>query len=236
MVVSYASSADALVSGDLDYQLLFAKLYQGDATPMYVSLTSYSTNNIFIKWIGIQFDWMPSSEWLSKDFSSNPIMVGKSGGTADFGQFDLVIPQNLIAGEHELHIRIRYDEEHLFWWTYDDYWSEYYSIEIHSIKERQYLELKPTVFQSLTEAVEKAYWSPSANELLQQAKDKYDEAPVFEGQENWDEAYEALLLTQSLLERVVAEETNYKFLILVGVIVAIVVVVIVIVIYVGRKR
>jgi hypothetical protein len=130
----------ALVTGDLEYQISIDRVYPGDYNrEIQVELTSHSSNDIVVRRVGIQFDWMDSGSWIQKDYSNTPIQVDRYGGTVDFGIFYFSVPEQTTIGFHEFTITIEYDELHWYGWTYDDYWSENYQIEVYSLEEKPQL-------------------------------------------------------------------------------------------------
>jgi len=242
-----------LTSPDLDYHFSFPTLYQGDEAHVNVTVISNYDKEIVIKWVGLRFDWM--TEWSQKDLSSNPIALNKSD-IVDFGRFDFQIPSDITVGNHTLTIRIEYGvfidevfnvptgivisgepvetvDVYVGWYSCLPQYKSY-TFEIHSIREKQYYELKPTVFQQLTKAIEESYLSGGAKSLLQQAISKYNEATSLAEQKKWSEAYELMQLTQSLLNRIPSEEKN--FIILLSGSICGLVVVIGLVIYLLKKR
>lgn len=198
---------------------------------------------MIICWIGLQFDWMGATEWIQKDLSSNPVIVSIMGGTADFGKFDFQVPSDVTVGYHNVTVSIK----GVWDWQcssggygileiepHADYWSESYTVKIHNIKELEFYFDQPSMFQKLTEARAKTYLSSGAKDLLQQAESKYSEAVSLTGQNKWSEAYEALQLTQSLLNRIPSEEN--KFIMLVAGSSVGVIAIIGVVIYLVKKR
>jgi len=243
-----------LTSPDLDYHFSYPTLYQGDEAHVNVTVISNYDKEVVIKWIGLRFDWM--TEWSQKDLSSNPIALNKSD-TVDFGRFDFQIPSDITVGNHTLTICIEYGEfiDEVFnipknaciiagepietvevyvgWYNCLPQYKSY-TFEVHSLKEKQYYELKPTVFQQLTKATEQSYLSGGAKSLLQQANSKYNEATSLAEQKKWSEAYELMQLTQSLLNMIPSEEQNFIMLITGSV--CGIVVIIGLVIYLLKKR
>lgn len=232
MVLSLPSSY-GLISGNLEYHFTFDTIYAGDQNKVIrIELTSHSINDILVKWIGIQFDWMSSTTWIAKDMSANSRNITKNGGAADFGSFSFDVPTLTSIGTHILRVRIQFDEKHWYGWTYDDLWTETYTIQVHSLDEKRYNDLKPYVTDALEDASAKTYLSPGAKDLLQQAQDTYNDATAYAARNQWLQAYSALSTTQNLIRKIQDEETRFLLLII-G---AIVVLVIGILIYRTRRK
>lgn len=259
LCIPYIPKADAMwiiqTHPSLDYAFSSPVLYQGDNAHINVTITSNYDKEIVINRIGLQFDWMSATEWIEKELSSEPVALNRSD-TASFGKFEFQVPSTVKTGNHNLTLLIYYDEFENTTWTVPvgaqiigeppntvtvtvDYASplplyKLHTVEIHSIKEKQYYELKTIALQQLSKAIEKSYLSSGARDVLQQATSEYNDATALAIQDKWLEAYEALQLTQSLLNRVPTEENNFIMLIAGGGIGG--VVVIGIVIYVLRRK
>ena len=94
-------------------------------------------------------------------------------------------------------------------WTYSERLSRSYIVVVHSMNEKRYKELAPTVVQQLKQANETTYLSGGAQGLRRQADAKYGEAASLAEQNKWSEAYTSLQHVQSLLNRIPVEETRF---------------------------
>lgn len=144
LCVSYVPRANAMVPETLYYYFCHPILYQAASSHINVTLVVnyYMINcpapaKIAIKWIGLQFDWMDTTEWIQKDLSSSPITPEhlSPSDTIDFGKFEFQVPANVTVGNHTLTIGIKYDEQTVFGeWAYDDYSSKSYTVQIHGMR------------------------------------------------------------------------------------------------------
>jgi hypothetical protein len=212
-----------LAEPDREFQFSSSTLYPGESAYMNVSLTIDYWNEttppkeLVIYWVGLRFDWMRENEWIQEDFSLNPYTLDPND-TADFPAFTGQVPSNVTVGNHTLTLSIEYDA---FWkyssselynvtlWTYGERLSRSYIVVVHSINEKLYKELAPTVVQQLSQAKETTYLSDGAQGLRRQADAKYGEATSLAEQNKWSEAYTSLQHVQSLLNRIPVEETRF---------------------------
>ncbi|HVP16114.1 MAG TPA: hypothetical protein VMT42_01960 [candidate division Zixibacteria bacterium] len=144
LFVSYVPRANAILPETLYYYFCHPLLFRGDSSSINVTLVvNYYLINcpapvkIAIKWIGLQFDWMDTTEWIQKDLSSSPITLQRlsPSDAIDFGKFEFQVPANGAIGNHTLTIDIKYDEQTIFGgWTYDNYSSKSYALQIYGVR------------------------------------------------------------------------------------------------------
>jgi hypothetical protein len=144
LFASYVPRANAVVPETLYYYFCHPLLFRGDSSSINVTLVvNYYLINcpapvkIAIRWIGLQFDWMDTTEWTQKDLSSSPITLERlsPSDAIDFGKFEFQVPANVAIGNHTLTIDIKYDEQTIFeGWTYDNYSSKSYALQIYGVR------------------------------------------------------------------------------------------------------
>jgi hypothetical protein len=208
--------AHALTEDDIDYTIGAYPLYQGDPAAMNISAVSRSPDDIIVSWVGLQFEWMNKTDWISKDLSTALVTV-PSLGEADLGIFSFTVPATTPPGYPTLLIRIEYDEKTSNGTLAGRDLSMLYNVEIHSTEEKQYQELLPTLSRAVEAADSETLLSSSAKNLLQQAESKYYDA-VSQGQEaEWTIAYNSLREAQTLLTQTRDDENRFRTALAAGV-------------------
>jgi len=217
--------------------------YQGDSVSVKLILTSNSSEELKIYFIGIHFDWMASDSFYGRDLSADPVVVS-SYKTYVFDPMAINIPANVSVGSHSYFIGIEGTQGTLsISFTWD---SEIRTMQIQDSNSKVFNELIQQVNANITKAVEAEYQSAEAQSLLEQAANEYAEAWLSSGDEKWEDAIIHLQNADSYLEQAEAAEQRYaeqsaeqqRLLSIVVPIVVIIVVIIVVVLIavIVRKR
>jgi len=179
--------------------------YQGQNTSVKLFLTSKSSEQIIIYYIGIHFDWMAADSFIGLDLSDDPAVVTASG-IHIFDAMAIKIPENVGVGSHSYFIGIDGVEGSTdsFSWN-----SPILTLQILDVRSEVYVMLTTQVNNDISIADDSAYQSPEAQSLLEQAKSKYLEAQASANAGNWEEAVSALQQAAINLER--AETAEQQF-------------------------
>jgi len=201
--------AHALTEDNIDYTIGAYTLYQGDPATMNISAVSRSPDDIIVDWVGLQFEWMNENDWIFKDLSSAPVTI-PSLGEADLGVFSFTVPATTPHWYPTLLIRIEYGVETSNGTQARGDLSMLYNVEIHSIEEKHYQDLLPTLSRAMEAVDSETLLSSSARNLLRQAEKEYYDA-ISEGQESeWTIAYNSLREAQTLLAQANDEENRFR--------------------------
>jgi hypothetical protein len=212
--------------------------YPGGALIVSIYLKSNSGDILTIQYVGIQFDWMSSDQFLGYDLSDQPVVI--SPYTDQFvDSITMFLPEDVTLGEHTYFVGID-GLEGTDQFTWD---SQTFTLLVQDPKEQEYNTLLTQVSDNITASENKNYQSSTAKSLLTQAKTARDQALAYEDQNSWDDAITALNNAQTYLQQANAEEQNYllektsqeTMLITLGVI-AVVIVVILAMIYIIIKN
>ncbi|MGB9841729.1 MAG: hypothetical protein ACPLKZ_03280 [Candidatus Bathyarchaeales archaeon] len=234
------NSVSALESNEITVALYWERqvLYQGDTATVRISLKTTSTEQLFIYYIGIHFDWMPEGGFYGYDLSKSPVLI-PSGGSYIFDPISIQIPINVSVGEHSYFVGIEGRQGSTTTFSWD---SPPSTVRIHPFG---YAIMLSQIERELNESIHANYESAEARSLLQQAQREFAKAHPLAIEGNWQEALPHLynasdLLTQAReIEQLNAEQkATQQTLLLYGVIITVVVVVVaaVIVLTVRKKR
>lgn len=214
--------------------------YQGDSTTVTLRLTSTSSNQLRIYYIGLHFDWMPADSFVGLDLSDDPVVVPASG-IYIFEPMLIQIPANVSVGSHSYFVGIdgiegSYDS---FSWNSPDL-----TLQILDFRSKIYDSLLTRVDNNISSAVNAGYQSAEAQSLLAEAQTKRAEAETLAAAGNWGEATSTLQQAISYLEQAETAEQQYDeqqggqqtLLLIVAVIVVIVVIVVIIAVMVRKRR
>jgi len=218
--------------------------YPGDTISIRITFKSNYAEQLGIYNIGLHFDWMPEDSFSGHDLSDSPVTV-PSQGTYVFDPIIIQIPFNASAGAHSYFVGVDGTEGFagsIFSWN-----SPSSTIQIHSIIEKIYNDLKPHVENKLNGAISANYEGSEAQSLLQQAQAEFTEATGFASEGSWSQAIESLQIADELLDQAYeAEQTSQEqraelqswlfYLAIIAIVVIIVVVIIVVVVRRRRKQ
>lgn len=212
--------------------------YPGGSMLASVILKNNSTEILTIQFVGFQFDWMSSEEFLGFDLTDKPIVISPNADQyAD--PVIVVLPEDVAVGEHSYFVGIDgLEGTDLFTWD-----SQTFTVIVQDPKIENYNVLLPQVSGNISASDEKTYQSSKAQSLLGQAKDAYEEALDYGAQKSWDEAVSKLNSALTFIQQANAEEQNYvaeinsteTLLITIGIVI-VTVVVILVVLYLMKKR
>ena len=213
--------------------------YPGNTMIASVLLKSNSAEILTIMYVGIQFDWMASDQFLGYDLSSDPVGLIPSAEQY-LDPITIVLPANVTVGEHSYFVGVDGLEGSTDQFNWD---SQTFTLAIQEPQKEEYNLLLPQVSGNITESEGKNYQSPTAQSLLEQAKDAREQAIEYGNQNNWDEAVSMLNNALTYLQQIDSEEQRYLaetgftqiLLIIVG-IAAAAIVVILVTIYLMKKR
>ncbi|MGB9925546.1 MAG: hypothetical protein ACPLIG_02640 [Candidatus Bathyarchaeales archaeon] len=235
-----APSVSALESNELTASLFWSNslLYQGDMATVRISLKSSSTDQLFIYYIGIHFDWMPEGGFYGYDLSDNPVLI-PSGGNYIFDPISIQIPINTTAGEHSYFVGIEGRQGSTTAFSWD---SPPSTVQIHPFG---YAIMLTQIERELNESIHANYESAEARSLVQQAQSEFAKAQPLALEGKWQEALPHLYNASDLLTRAgeieqlnAEQQASQQTLLLYGAIIAVVAVVVaaVIVGVVRKKR
>jgi hypothetical protein len=212
---------------------------QGQTTSVKLYLTSKSSEQIVIYYIGINFDWMPSDSFIGLDLSDDPVVIAPSG-IHIFDAMAIQIPENVSVGSHSYFIGIDGVEGSASSFSWN---SPSFTLQILDVRAQIYYMLKTQVDTNLTRAVNAAYQSAEAQSLLDQAKSKYADSETAASAGNWEEAVSALEQAAINLERAETAEQQFaeqsagwQSLILILIPFFVIIIVIVVVLIVRKRR
>ncbi|MEM2081838.1 MAG: hypothetical protein QXP44_00940 [Candidatus Bathyarchaeia archaeon] len=240
MCVLCVNFISALETNEISVSLYWSSqvLYQGDIATVRISLKTSSTEQLFIYYIGVHFDWMPEGGFYGYDLSESPVLI-PSGGSYIFDPISIQIPINVTAGEHTYFVGIEGRQGSTTAFSWD---SPPSTVRIHPFG---YAIMLSQIERELNESIHANYESAEARSLVQQAQSEFAKAHPLAIEGNWQEALPHLynasdLLTQAReIEQLNTEQkTAQQTLLLYGVIIAVVAVAVaaVIVVVVRKKR
>lgn len=212
--------------------------YPGGTMLASVYLKNNSTEILIIQYVGIQFDWMPSDQFLGHDLSDNPIVISPSANQYS-DPITIVLPEDVTLGEHSYFVGIDgLEGTDLFTWD-----SQTFTLWVQDPKKEEYNVLLTQVSGNITASEGKNYQSSKAQSLLGQAENAYEQALDYGTQNSWDEAVSTLNNALTFLQQADAEEQKYlaerssteTLLITIG-IVAVTIAVISVTLYLMKKR
>lgn len=223
------NSVSALESNEITVALYWSSqvLYQGDIATVRISLKTTSTEQLFIYYIGIHFDWMPEGGFYGYDLSDSPVLIPSDGSSSGSGYiFDPIsiqIPINVSVGEHSYYVGIEGRQGSTTTFSWD---SPPSTVRIHPFG---YAIMLSQIERELNESIHANYESSEARSLVQQAQSEFAKAHPLAIEGNWQEALPHLynasdLLTQAReIEQLNAEQkATQQTLLLYGVIIAVV--------------
>ena len=212
--------------------------YAGGTILASIYLKNNSPDILTIQKVGIQFDWMPSDQFLGYDLSDKPIVIIPSADQF-VDTIPIILPENVTLGEHSYFVGINGRNS-----TGDFTWdSQTFTLLVQDPEKEEYNVLLTQVSGNITASEDKNYQSPRAQSLVGQAKSAYDQALVYGNQDSWDEAISLFnnaltYLDQANIEeqQYLAEERFHETLYLILGVVAVVVGAILVIIYLMRRR
>ena len=213
--------------------------YPGSGAVASVFLVNNSTEILTIQYVGINFDWMPSDQFLGHNLSEDPVFVPSSTNHI-FEAINIIVPPDASLGEHNYSVGIDgiKGTTESFSWN-----SQNYIFTVQDSQKQTYDNLLTQVSTKITESSSLNYQSPTAKSLLEQAEGAYVQALVFENQNSWDEAISMLNNVSSYLDQADVEEQKYlkekssleNLLIIIG-LVAVIIVAVLVVFYLIRRK
>ncbi len=218
--------------------------YPGDTVSIRITLKSNYAEQLRIYTIGLHFDWMPSEGFSGHDLSDNPVTI-PSHGTYIFDPIVIQIPFNASAGSHSYFVGV--DGTEGLSASYFSWNSSSFTMQIHSIIEKIYSDLRPSVQNKLNGAISANYASSEAQSLLQQAQGEFNNATSFATEGRWNEAIQSLEIADDFLDQAYAAEQGSNeqqaalqsllfYLAIIAIVVIIVVSIIVVVVRKKRKQ
>ena len=213
--------------------------YPGSGTIASVFIVNNSTEILTIQYVGINFDWMPSDQFLGHNLSEDPVFIPSSTNHI-FEAINIIVPPDATLGEHTYSIGIDGIEgtTENFSWN-----SQNYIFVVQDPEKQTYDNLLTQVSNKITVSRSVNYQSSKSQSLIEQAEDAYAQAQVYGNQNSWDEAVLMLNNASSYLGQADVEEQKYldekssleNLLIIIGLVVVIVVAILV-VFYLIRRR
>ena len=214
--------------------------YPGSGAIASVFIVNNSTEILTIQYVGINFDWMPSDQFLGHNLSEDPVFIPSSTNHI-FEAINIIVPPDASLGEHNYSVGIDgiKGTTESFSWN-----SQNYIFTVKDSQKQTYDNLLTQVSTKITESRSLNYQSSTAKSLLQQAEGAYVQALVFGNQNSWDEAVSMLNNASSYLEQADVEEQKYleekssleNLLIIIGLIGVIVIGVLVVFYLIRRKK
>lgn len=180
--------------------------YQGDTATIQLILTSNSSDQLTIYYVGIHFDWMSADKFVGLDLSSNPVVV-PGYGVQVFDPMAIQISANVSAGAHSYFIGIDGTEGSssvAFSWD-----SPTLTLQILDSNSKIFNELLPQVANNMSRAINATYQGSEAQSLLDKAKTEYSQSIMSASQEKWAEAISSLQNASNYLEQAEAAEQLY---------------------------
>ncbi len=236
----FCGVGNALEQNELIAYVVLAQenAYPGGSMLAAIHLTNNSTNILTIQYVGIHFDWMSSDQFLGYNLSDNPITIPPSTDKYVNPQ-TIFLPEDVTLGEHSYFVGINgLEGTDLFTWD-----SQTFTLLVQDPKEKEYNTLLTQVSGNITASESQNYQSSTAQSLLEQAGDAYDQALVYGNQSSWNEAVSTLNNALTYLEQADVEEQNYlaekssqEFLLLTLGIVVVAIVIILLMIYIIMKN
>ena len=181
--------------------------YQGDGGSVTVHFDSNCPEELKIRYIGVQFDWMSSDAYYPLDLSGNPVGIA-SDGQYTFNSISFNIPSDARVGQHSVKLLIN-GQQHGLWW-YDISVTASTSIIVHDAYELIYNQLRPETLSKLNTAQSANYKSPDAQSLMQQANSEFSLASSLANQGQWHDAVTHLQSVSSLIDQANAKEQSYQ--------------------------
>ncbi|MBN1784521.1 MAG: hypothetical protein JW815_02160 [Candidatus Bathyarchaeota archaeon] len=148
---------------------------------------SNSSDILTIQYVGIQFDWMASDQFFGYDLSSDPIVLAPSAEQF-LDSINILVPEDATVGEHSYFVGIDgLEGAKAFSWD-----SETFTLIVQDPDKKECSVLLNQVSSNITTSENKNFQSSTAQSLLDQAKNAYEEAITFGDQSSWDEAVSML--------------------------------------------
>ena len=212
--------------------------YPGGTMLASVLLESNSTEILTIQYVGIHFDWMTSDQFLGYDLSDDPVTIIPSAEQY-LNPITIVLPEDVTVGEHSYFVGIDgLEGTTIFTWD-----SQTFTLVVQHPKQEEYNSLVTQVTDNITASEAKNYQSSTAQSLLGQAEDAYEQALDYGTQSSWDQAVSKLNNALTFIQQADAEEQKYlterssneMLLVTIG-IVAVTIVVISVALYFMKKK
>ena len=213
--------------------------FPGSGAVASIFLVNNSTEILTIQYVGINFDWMPSDQFLGHNLSEDPVFISSSTNHI-FQAINIIVPPDTTLGEHNYSVGIDgLKGTEIFSWN-----SQNYIFVVKDSKKQTYDDLLSQVSSKITESKSVNYESSTAQSLVEQAEVEYVQALVYGNQNSWDEAVSRLNSASSYLEQADVEEQKYleekssqeNLLIIIGLVVVIIIAILVVFYLVRRKK
>jgi carbon starvation protein CstA len=236
----------ALEQNEASAELLWSSqaVYSGDFVTVRITFTSSTADQLKIYRIGLHFGWMDENEFYTSDLTGNHVTV--SGfGTQMFDPIAIQIPINVSAQTYDYFVGVDGTQgASLTTFSWD---SSTFTLQIHSVTEKFYNQLKSQVEGNLTKAISANYQGSEAQSLLEQAQTAYNSALSSAGEAQWTAAISSLENASNYLDQASAAEQESEeqseqmqsllwYLVIVVVVVIVVVSVVVLVVRRRRRR
>ncbi len=166
---------------------------------------SNSSDILTIQYVGIQFDWMASDQFFGYDLSSDPIVLAPSAEQF-LDSISIFVPEDSTLGEHSYFVGIDgLEGAEAFSWD-----SQTLSLIVQDPEKEEYNALLTQAVSNITASENKNYKSSTAQSLLDQAKNAYEQAIAYGDQSSWDEAVSMLNNALTYIEQADVEEQKYS--------------------------
>ena len=233
--VCNALEQDALIASPV---LASQDAYPGGSMLASVILQNNSTEILTIQYVGFQFDWMSSDQFLGYDLTDKPIVISPNADQYT-NPVTVFLPEDVTVGEHSYFVGIDgLEGTDLFTWD-----SPTFTLLVQDSKIHEYNVLLPQVSGNISASEGNSYQSSNAQSLQGQAEEAYEQALDYANQNSWNEAVSKLNSASTLLQQADAEEQKYlaekssteTLLITIGIVI-VAVLVILVVLYLMKKR
>jgi hypothetical protein len=214
--------------------------YPGNNIIASIYLKNNFTEILTIQYVGIQFDWMASDQFLGYDLTNNPIVIVPSEDQF-VDSINIILPETVELGEHTYFVGIDGIQGLADPFSWD---SQAFILLIQDPAKQEYDVLLTQVSGNITASEGKNYQSSKAQSLLGQAEDAYDQALVYGTQNSWDEAVSLLNNALTYFKQANVEEQKYladkssqeTLLLIVGVAVVAIVAISVIIYFIKKNK
>ncbi len=214
--------------------------YPGSGAVASVFLVNNSTEILTIQYVGINFDWMPSDQFLGHNLSEDPVFIPSSTNHI-FEAINIIVPPDATLGEHKYSVGIDGIEgtTEIFSWN-----SQNYIFVVQDPKKQAYDDLLTQVSNKITDSKSVNYQSSTAQSLVEQAEDAYAQALAYGNQNSWDDAVSMLNSASTYLEQADVDEQKYleekssqeNLLIIIGLVVVIIIAILAVFYLMRRKK
>jgi hypothetical protein len=199
---------------------------------------SNSSDILTIQYVGIQFDWMASDQFFGFDLSSDPIVLAPSAEQFLYN-IGIFVPEDATLGEHSYFVGIDgLEGAEVFSWD-----SQTFTLIVQDPEKEEYNALLTQASSNITASENKKYESSTAQSLLDQATNAYEQAIAYGDQSSWGEAVSMLNNALTYFEQAdvaeqqyLAEQSSQETLLITVGVAAVAIVVILAIIYLMKRK